>query len=216
MPGDVILKVNDEEIAQWSDLLSVIPKSKGKELRIILKREGEEVRIRVAPRVIKGKNIFGEEITTYQIGIVPSGESVLKREPIHKAVVSGFYQTWYVTKLVVVSIIKIIQRVIPAKTIGGPILIAQMAGKQAQEGFLSLIFFTAVLSINLGILNLFPIPILDGGHLLFLSLEFIIGRPLSVKKLELAQQIGLIIIILLMVFAFYNDIMRILLPQGAK
>jgi regulator of sigma E protease len=215
-PGDVILKVNDEEIAQWSDLLSVIPKSEGKELKIILKREGEVLRISVAPRVIKGKNIFGEEITTYQIGIVPSGESVLKREPIHKAVVSGLYQSWYVTKLVVVSIIKIIQRVIPAKTIGGPILIAQMAGKQAQEGFLSLIFFTAVLSINLGILNLFPIPILDGGHLLFLSLEFIIGRPLSVKKLELAQQIGLIIIILLMVFAFYNDIMRILLPQGAK
>lgn len=214
-PGDVILRVNNEEITQWSDLLSVIPRSEGRELQLTLQRGEEILTIRVAPRAVTGKSIFGEETKTYQVGIVPSGETVLKREPVHIAVGKGFYQTWYVTKLVVVSIAKIIQRVIPAKTIGGPILIAQMAGKQAQEGLLSLIFFTAVLSINLGIINLFPIPILDGGHLLFLALESIIGRPLSVKKLELAQQIGLIIIILLMVFAFYNDIMRII-PQGAK
>ncbi|MBW2038285.1 MAG: RIP metalloprotease RseP [Deltaproteobacteria bacterium] len=214
-PGDVILKVNEKEIAQWSDLLSVIPKSEGGELQLTLKRGEEVIRIRVTPQAVTKKNIFGEEIKTYQIGIIASGEAVLKREPVHKAVGKGFHQTWFVSKLVVLSIVKIIQRVIPAKTIGGPILIAQMAGKQAQQGLLNLIFFTAVLSINLGILNLFPIPILDGGHLLFLTLESIIGRPLSIKKLELAQQIGLIIIILLMVLVFYNDIMRIL-PQGTK
>ncbi len=214
-PGDVVLKVDEERITKWADLLSVIPKSEGRELLLTLRRGEEIIKIKVTPRAVTGKNIFGEKTKTYQIGIVPSGEAMLKREPIHKAVAKGFYQTWHVTKLVVVSIVKIIQRVIPAKTIGGPILIAQMAGKQAKEGLLSLIFFTAVLSINLGILNLFPIPILDGGHLLFLTLESIIGRPLSVKKLELAQQIGLIIIILLMVFAFYNDIMRII-PHGTK
>ncbi|RLB07813.1 MAG: RIP metalloprotease RseP [Deltaproteobacteria bacterium] len=214
-PGDVVLKVDKERITKWADLLSVIPKSEGRELLLTLRRGEEIIKIKVTPRAVTGKNIFGEKTKTYQIGIVPSGEAMLKREPIHKAVAKGFYQTWHVTKLVVVSIVKIIQRVIPAKTIGGPILIAQMAGKQAKEGLLSLIFFTAVLSINLGILNLFPIPILDGGHLLFLTLESIIGRPLSVKKLELAQQIGLIIIILLMVFAFYNDIMRII-PHGTK
>jgi regulator of sigma E protease len=106
--------------------------------------------------------------------------------------------------------------VIPAKTIGGPILIAQMAGEQAKRGLLSLALFMAILSINLGVINLFPIPILDGGHFLFLGLEAIFRKPLSVKKMEIAQQVGLIFIILLMLFAFYNDLIRIITPGGFK
>jgi regulator of sigma E protease len=214
--GDLILQVDEVKIAQWADLPPVVAKSKGRTLKLAVKRRERVIPLRVTPQAATAKNIFGEEVKTYQIGIVSSGEFVLKRVPVDDAVGMAFSQTWFVTKLTVVSIVKVIQRVIPAKqALGGPILIAQMAGKQAQEGFLSLIFFTAIISINLGIINLFPIPILDGGHLLFLTLESIIGRPLSVKKLELAQQIGLIIIILLMAFIFYNDIMRIL-PQGAK
>ncbi len=214
--GDLIIQVDEVKIAQWADLPPVIAKSKGRNLPLIVKRGQKVIPLRVTPQAATAKNIFGEEIKTYQIGIMASGELVLKRVPVYSAAGIAFSQTWFVTKLTVVSIVKVIQRVIPAKqALGGPILIAQMAGKQAQEGFLSLIFFTAIISINLGILNLFPIPILDGGHLLFLTIESIIGRPLSVKKLELAQQIGLIIIVLLMAFIFYNDIMRIL-PQGAK
>jgi len=214
-PGDVILKVDDEDINQWSDLLSVIPKSEGRELQLTVKRGEDIVAIRVTPHAVTGKTIFGEEKKTYQIGIVPSDHVIVKREPIHVAIGKGVYQTWYVSKLVVVSIVKMIQRIIPAKNLGGPILIAQMAGKYAQEGLIDLVLFTALLSVNLGILNLLPIPILDGGHLLFLTLESIIGRPLSIRKMELAQQIGLIIIILLMAFAFFNDIMRII-PEGPK
>jgi regulator of sigma E protease len=215
-PGDRILQVDDVKIAQWADLPAVITKSKGRELKLIVERGGKIVTIRVVPRSATGQNIFGEKVKTYQIGITPSGESVVKREPVYKAIGLGFSQSWFITKLTVISIIKIIQRAVPAKqALGGPILIAQIAGKQAQEGFLHLIFFTAVLSVNLCILNLVPIPILDGGHLLFLAIESVIGRPVSMKKMEMAQQVGLIIIILLMVFIFYNDIMRIL-PQGAK
>jgi len=215
-PGDKIVKINDHEITYWSDLLVSIPKSEGRELRLTIQRGDKVFTVGVTPRAVTVKNIFGEEKKTYQIGIMQSEDMVIIQEPFLKALGTGFYQTWLVTKLTVVSIAKIIQRVIPAKkALGGPILIAQMAGQQAQEGFLYLLFFTAALSVNLAIINLFPIPILDGGHILFLSIESIIGRPLSVKKLELAQQIGLIIIILLMVFIFYNDIMR-LLPQGAK
>jgi regulator of sigma E protease len=214
--GDLIVQVDEVKIAQWADLPPVITKSQGRNLQLIVRRGERVVPLRVTPQAATAKNIFGEEIKTYQIGIIASGEFVLKRVPVYSAVGTAFSQTWFITKLTVVSIVKVIQRVIPAKqALGGPILIAQMAGKQAQEGFLSLIFFTAIISINLGIINLFPIPILDGGHLLFLTIESIIGRPLSVKKLELAQQIGLIIIVLLMAFIFYNDIMRIL-PQGAK
>ena len=88
----------------------------------------------------------------------------------------GFAQTWQGIKLTVVSIVKLIQRVIPAKTIGGPILIAQLAGEQAKRGLLSFVLFMAILSINLGVINLFPIPILDGGHFLFLGLEAILRK----------------------------------------
>jgi regulator of sigma E protease len=215
-PGDVIIRVDGEEISQWVDLPGAISKSKGSELRLTINRGEAVISMRVTPRAVTGKNIFGEEVRSYQIGITSSDEFIIKREPVYKAVGMGFSQTWFVTKLTAMSVVKIIQRVVPAKkALGGPILIAQMAGKQAQQGFLNLLFFTAVLSINLCLINLFPIPILDGGHLFFMTIEAIIGRPLSVKKLELAQQIGLIIIILLMAFIFYNDIMR-LFPQGAK
>ncbi len=89
-----------------------------------------------------------------------------------------------------------------------------MAGEQARRGLLSLALFMAILSINLGVINLFPIPILDGGHFLFLALEAILRKPISIKKMEIAQQIGLTLIILLMLFAFYNDLIRIISPEG--
>lgn len=215
-PGDIILQVDAGEITQWADLPVVITKSEGRKLQLTIKRGEEIVTLTITPRAGTGTNIFGEEVKAYQLGIIASGESILKREPVYKAVGMGFYQTWLVIKVTAISVAKIIQRVIPVKkALGGPILIAQIAGKQAQEGFANLIFFTALISINLGIINLFPIPILDGGHLLFLTIEGIRRRPLSVKQMEVAQQIGLIIIVLLMAFIFYNDIMR-LFPSGAK
>jgi regulator of sigma E protease len=215
-PGDQILKVEGEKITQWTDLPGAISKSGGKELQLTIKRDQEIKKIGVTPRAVTGKNIFGEAVKTYQIGIVASDEFIVRREPVYKAIGLGFAQTWFVIKLTVVGVVKVIQQVIPAqKAFGGPIFIAQLAGQQAQQGFLNLLFLTAVVSINLCLINLFPIPILDGGHLLFLTIEAIIGRPLSVKKLEVAQQIGLIIIILLIAFIFYNDIVR-LLPQGGK
>jgi regulator of sigma E protease len=108
-----------------------------------------------------------------------------------------------------ITIIKLIERTVPANTLGGPILIIQMAGKQAQAGISNFLFFMAIISINLGVVNLLPIPILDGGHLFFFLLEAVMGKPLSIKKREAAQQVGLVIIVLLIVFVFYNDLSRI-------
>jgi regulator of sigma E protease len=208
--GDVILEVDDVKISQWADLPSIITKSEGRTLRFTVRRGEKVIPLRVTPQAATAKNIFGEEVKTYQIGIVSSGEFAFKREPVYKAIGMGFYQTWLVTKLTVLSIIKVIQRVIPAKqALGGPILIAQMAGKQAQEGLLSLIFFTAVISINLGIINLFPVPVLDGGHLFFLSIEAIRRRPLSMRKMEVIQQIGLTIILLLFLYIVFNDLEKV-------
>jgi len=129
-----------------------------------------------------------------------------------EAIREGGIQTWNITRLTVISLIKLIERKIPLETLGGPIFIAQLAGQQAQEGWLNLIFFTALLSVNLGILNLLPIPILDGGHIFFFAVEAVIRKPLSLKARERAQQAGMFILILLMIFVFYNDILRLLRP----
>jgi regulator of sigma E protease len=208
--GDMIIQVDAVKITQWADLPSVITESKGRNLHLTVRRGGKVIPLRITPQAATTKNIFGEEVKTYQIGIISSGEFVLKQVPVYSAIGMAFTQTWLVTKLTVVSIVKVIQRAIPAKqALGGPILIAQMAGQQAQEGFLSLIFFTAIISINLGILNLFPIPVLDGGHLFFLSIEAIRRRPLSMRKMEVIQQIGLTIILLLFLYIIFNDLERV-------
>ncbi len=212
--GDIILSINGEGISKWDELYKTIRNSQGRELSLKLKRNGDVLEVKVTPQSFKDKNIFGEEIETFKIGIVSPKEVLIEKVNPFVAVGMGFTQTWQGIELTIVSVVKLIQRVIPAKTIGGPILIAQLAGEQARRGLLSLILFTAILSINLGVINLFPIPILDGGHFLFLGLEAVLRKPISIKKMEIAQQIGLILIILLMLFAFYNDLIRIFSPGG--
>jgi len=214
--GDIVLSINGEEVKKWDDLSRIIRNSNGKELLLNVKRDQETLEIKVIPKASTQKNLFGEETQVFVIGITPADEVLVQKVGPFEAVGKGLSQTWFGIKLTVVSIIKLIERVIPAKTIGGPILIAQMAGEQAKRGLLSLVLFTAILSINLGVINLFPIPILDGGHFLFLSLEAILRKPISIRKMEIAQQIGLIFIILLMIFAFYNDLIRLFSPEGFK
>jgi regulator of sigma E protease len=212
--GDLVLSIDGKEVSKWDDLSKMIRESKGKELSMKIKRNGDVLDINVTPQAFKDKNLFGEEFEAFRIGIVNSQEVLVEKVNPVIALGKGFSQTWQWVELTVVSIIKMIQRVIPAKTIGGPILIAQLAGEQARRGLMSLVLFTAILSINLGVINLFPIPVLDGGHFLFLGLEAILRKPVSIKKMEIAQQIGLIFIIFLMIYAFYNDLIRIFSPGG--
>jgi regulator of sigma E protease len=121
----------------------------------------------------------------------------------------AFVQTYEYSKLTLIGLYKMITREVSPRNLGGPILIAQMAGQQAQEGIGSFLAFLAVLSINLGVLNLLPVPVLDGGHLFFFAVEAIIGRPVSLKYREKAQQVGIFLLLLLMIFAFANDIFRL-------
>jgi regulator of sigma E protease len=154
--------------------------------------------------------VFGESIDKYVIGITASGAFNVERLNPLEAVIQGTLQTWQIAKLTILSVAKILTGTLSAKTIGGPILIAQLAGEQAKAGITNLIFFIALLSVNLGILNLLPIPVLDGGHLLFFLIEAVSRRPLNLKMREVAQQIGIFVLILLMIYVFYNDISRIL------
>ena len=118
-------------------------------------------------------------------------------------------QTWFITKMTLISIVKIFEGVISPKNLGGPILIAQMAGEQVKGGLVPFVFFMALLSINLGVLNLLPIPVLDGGHLFFYVIEAIRGKDVGIKWKERAQQVGFILLIILMIYVMIMDIDRL-------
>ena len=206
---DLIVSINDKEISRWEELTKIIQQGKGEEMIMGLKRGDEDIQVNLRPKLISDKNMFGEDIETYKIGITASSDFIKEKYNPFIAVGKGFYQTWWLIKLTGITIVKLIDRTVPAETLGGPILIVQMAGQQAHEGLSNFLYFMAIISVNLGIINLLPIPILDGGQLVFFLLEAIRRKPLSVKNREVAQQIGLGIIILLMVFVFYNDLNRI-------
>jgi regulator of sigma E protease len=207
--GDQIVAINGKEVSRWEDLTKIIQHSNGEELTIKLKKDGSYYETKLMPKLFTDKNIFGEDVKIYKIGITVSDKFITEKYNPFMAIVKGSQQTWFLVKLMGITIIKLIERTVPANTLGGPILIIQMAGKQAQAGIPNFLFFMAIISINLGVVNLLPIPILDGGHLFFFLLEAIMGKPLSIKKREAAQQVGLVIIILLIVFVFYNDLSRI-------
>jgi regulator of sigma E protease len=208
--GDRILEIDDKKVRYWEDVTEVVYKSANKPLKLKIQRGSEILTLDITPEKKVVKDIFGEDKEIGLIGIKPAKETVkVKSDPI-TAIKNAFLKTVDICVLTLVGIIKLIQRIIPAETIGGPIMIFQIAEKQAAEGVLNFFAFAALISINLGILNLLPIPILDGGHLLFLSIEAIRKKPLSEKTMMIAQRIGLIFIISLMLFAFYNDILRIL------
>ena len=155
------------------------------------------------------ENEFGEEIKRGLIGIVNSGKVVnIELSPV-EAFKESIYQTWRWIKLTCLVVVKLFQGSVSLKTVGGPIMIGQITGEIVQESIGSLIPFMAIISINLGILNLFPIPILDGGVILFLLFELVLRRPISLDKRELAQKVGLSILLLLMVVVFYNDVLRL-------
>lgn len=210
LAGDKVLSINAKPIKTWDDLSSIIERSGENPLTLEIERDQKIMTFQVTPSVTEVKNLFGEPIKRPVMGVTASGKVAIEKvNPLY----AGYYsllQTWNLSKLFFLTVVKMVEGVISVKTLGGPILIAQMAGQQAQEGFINLINFMALISVNLAVLNLLPIPVLDGGHILFFTLEAIMGRPLSEKKIETAQKIGMIILLVLMLFVFYNDIMRLL------
>lgn len=209
---DLVVAANGMPV-DWEQLARTIRSSEGKPVTLDVRRGDATLQIVVTPEPQPAKNMFGEVTgETFLIGIEPGFEQVAVG-PV-EAIAEGAAQTVWWCRTLVMSVVKIVQGRIPAQDIGGPILIVQAAGKQAQEGLESLLLFMAVISINLGILNLLPIPILDGGHLLFFALEVIMRRPLELRHREIAMQVGLVVLISLMSFAFYNDILRVVRGWG--
>lgn len=208
--GDVISSINGAGIDGWSDMTSVIWESAGKPLAIEVKRGDELLSITITPERKTVKDIFGQDKEIGLIGVKPSGAVFTRKTGLSGALSGSVTRTLDIAGITLVSVVKLIQRVIPAETIGGPILIVQLAGQQASEGALSFFNFMAVISITLGVINLFPIPVLDGGHLVFLLVEAVRRKPVSEKTMALAQRIGLVILVMIMALAVYNDIARLI------
>ncbi len=200
--GDRILSIDGENIASWYDLKSIIQQAEGDNQYFLVERNGQQLEIAIVPIRRDGESEF-------LIGIAPQVETIFKRFALKEALGQGVARSRELIELTLLFIQKLVLGKVSSRNIGGPITVVQVAGQAAQTDLASILSVLAFLSIQLGILNLFPIPILDGGHLLFGVFELIFRRPLSLRVREIAQQIGLLFIVLLMALAFYNDILRI-------
>jgi regulator of sigma E protease len=204
---DRILSVNGGAVSSWDELSAKILESGGRPLVLAVDRRGEALSITVTPARQVNRSLFGEELgEVYRIGIERATETQVV--PAWKAPGLAGRQVVIYSELIVMSLVKMVQGKISARELGGPITIARVAGERAQSGLKGLLEFMAFLGVNLGVLNLLPIPVLDGGHLFFFLAEAVIRRPVQVRYRELAQQIGLFLLVSLMLFAVYNDIYR--------
>ncbi len=210
LSGDTIEQINTRPVSKWDDVLNSVKESGGQPLSIQVKRGTEQKMVTVVPAMDEVKNVFGEVVEhRYMIGIAKAEALVYEKVGVVKATGAAFSQTWMYISLTVMGFVKLVQRVVPMSEMGGPILIAQLAGKQMAAGWIHLVFFMGLLSVNLGILNLLPVPVLDGGHLVFMSVEAIRRKPLSERVQVIAQQCGMVLLGSLMIFVFYNDLVRI-------
>jgi regulator of sigma E protease len=212
--NDVITAINGKAIAHWEEVAEGIAAAKGKPVVVMVKRNTADMQFTITPEPRVSKNLFGEKVNGFAIGVASAGEIVTEHFDPVQAVAKGTIQTGKVIEITVMSLVKLAQRVVPLDTLGGPIMIAKMAGETAQAGGSSFLAFMALLSVNLGVLNLLPVPVLDGGHLFFFFWELVFRRPVSRKAREYAQQIGLMLLLGLMLLAFYNDILRYFVGQG--
>ena len=208
MPGDVIREINGKKVESFEDIKGRVSQGDGNRIQIILEREGTAKEIILIPEKRPDKNEFGENVDRYVIGILGSGEVFHKSLNPFQAMGMSLADTWSMVKLTVVSVAKMINGSLSPRNLGGPIMIAQMAGEQAKAGMVNFVWFIALVSVNLGIINIFPIPVLDGGHLLFFGIEAVTGRSVSEKLREKMMQVGAALLVALMIFVFYNDILR--------
>jgi regulator of sigma E protease len=209
-PGDVVVAVTGEPLYTHEDLLEAIRTRPGQPFDLTVERDGKRLTLTVTPDPVKERLPSGEEavVGKIQAGLAPKAVRFEPYPPL-TAVWQGGVKTWDMTALTAKGLWKLVARQIDLSNIGGPIQIATETTRQANEGLVSVAVFVAIISVNLAVLNLLPIPMLDGGHLLFFVIEAVLGRPLSLRKREVAQQVGFVLLMMIMVFALYNDLARL-------
>ncbi|WFS63747.1 RIP metalloprotease RseP [Pseudodesulfovibrio thermohalotolerans] len=206
---DVITAIDGVPVNSWTQMVETIRAAEGKPLKVVVDRTGETLSLTVTPQVNTFKNLFGEDVTVPMVGINQAGQ--MRYEPIDGlGIWPALAHTWYMSEVVVKGFLSIIERLIPVESVGGPIMLAQMVHQSAQNGFFDLLGMMALISINLAIINLLPIPVLDGGHILFFGLEIVFRRPLSERWKAMSMRVGLLVLLLLMSLAIFNDVRRLL------
>jgi regulator of sigma E protease len=213
--GDMIVAIDGQRIDRFEDVQRIVRLNTGGQMAMVVRRDGTDVSIAVTPRITKFTDRFGNEHKIGLLGIERSGVNYVRRNPA-SALWYAAQDTWELTTGTLDAVGQMIMGLRPADEIGGPIRIAQMSGEVAQGGFFPLLYFMAMLSVNLGLINLFPIPVLDGGHLLFYAAEAVRGRPLGQRAQEYGFRVGLALVLTLMVFATWNDLVHLRVVEFIK
>jgi len=211
-PGDLVVAIDGQAVENFAEMQRVVGDSAGETLAITVDRAGTQKVLKATPALKEVKDNFGNVHRTGILGISRSmAPEDLKSEPVAppQAVWMGVQETWFVVDRTLTYLGGVIVGREKADQLGGPIRIAQISGQVATFGFVALIHLAGVLSVSIGLLNLFPIPLLDGGHLLFYLIEGMRGRPLSERAQEVGFRIGLAIVVMLMIFATFNDIVHL-------
>lgn len=206
--GDSIVSVNGSGVDRFQDVLQVIVLNPGVPLEMVVERNGTRVPVTVTPRPVQLTDRFGNSHTIGRLGVLRGADEYRKQPPL-TAVVQAMRETWGLTTGTLDAVWQMAAGVRSTEELGGPMRIAQMSGQVAQTSFVALVWFLAVLSINLGLINLFPVPMLDGGHLLFYGIEAVRGRPLGERAQEYGFRIGRALVLSLMVFATWNDLVHL-------
>jgi regulator of sigma E protease len=219
LPGDLVLSVNGTPTPDWKDVVRLIqgrdpseqlnPDGTAVPILISVKRGESTLSFSIVPDMEPSQDLDGKTHFTPIVGISP--KLPLIREPAGpiRSFVMGASDTWRMSKLTIISVVKLLQNKISAKLMGGPIMIAEIAGKTARDGLADFVFLMAFISINLAILNLLPLPVLDGGQFVIFLIEGIKRKPISDKVKGITQWIGVSALVALMVLVFYNDISRL-------
>lgn len=206
--GDLIKKVDGKEIESFSDLQRIVSINGGNELAFVVEREGGLVNLKATPRVQEVDDGLGNKIRAGILGITRNAQNdrvVEKYGPID-ALGYGVDQTWFIVDRTFAYLANVIGGREKADQIGGPIRIAQVTGQVASISLTALINLAAVLSVSIGLINLFPVPMLDGGHLMYYAIEAVRGRPLSARAQDYGLRVGLALVMMLMLFATFNDL----------
>ena len=211
-PGDLVLQINDSAIRSFSDMQRIVEVIADQPLRVVVERAGKQVTLEATPRLKEISDPFGNKLKIGLLGIKRSTNQQnlrLERYGPVEAVVAGAQETWFQVSRTASYLGRMVIGRESTEQIGGPIRIAKTSGHFASLGFLALLNLAAILSVSIGLLNLVPIPMLDGGHLLFYAIEALRGRPLGPRMQEMGMRLGFALVLALMLFATWNDIVHL-------
>jgi regulator of sigma E protease len=212
--GDTILSIDGSAVERFEDVQQVVRLNPNVPMTMVVKRDDQQVTLKVTPTQIEETDRLGKH-RIGQLGIRGSGAKYVQRDPI-SAVGRAVGETWNLSVTTLQAMWQMIIGTRGSEELGGPLRIAQLSGEVAQGGLVPLIWFMAVLSVNLGLINLFPVPVLDGGHLLFYAAEAVRGRPLGQRAQEYGFRVGLALVLTLMVFATWNDLVQLRIFEFVK